>query len=170
MRLIKSRLFWVVIAVFVTASILHYSELVGVPGTVYPSLHFGFTRHSLDRILFFIAIIPATLLFRRKGAFITAFSALAVMLPRAILISPFPRDAIVETIAITAISLTAAWGIWGRAEEKDRTEAALAKLEESHQMLQHYVQSVKKNERRQTILNTISRILGESLELESIRT
>jgi len=168
MRLIKSRLFWVVIAVFVTASILHYSELVGVPGTVYPSLHFGFTRHSLDRILFFIAIIPATLLFRRKGAFITAFSALAVMLPRAILISPFPRDAIVETIAITAISLTAAWGIWGRAEEKDRTEAALAKLEESHQMLQHYVQSVKKNERRQTILNTISRILGESLELESI--
>ena len=168
MRLIKSRLFWVVIAVFVTASILHYSELVGIPGTVYPSLHFGFTRHSLDRILFFIAIIPATLLFRRKGAFITAFSALAVMLPRAILISPFPRDAIVETIAITAISLTAAWGIWGRAEEKDRTEAALAKLEESHQMLQHYVQSVKKNERRQTILNTISRILGESLELESI--
>jgi PAS domain S-box-containing protein len=168
MRLIKSRLFWVVIAVFITASILHYSELIGIPGTVYPSLHFGFTRHSLDRILFFIAIIPATLLFRRKGAFITAFSALAVMLPRAILISPFSRDAIVETIAITVISLTAAWGIWGRAEEKDRTEAALAKLEESHQMLQHYVQSVKKNERRQTILNTISRILGESLELESI--
>lgn len=168
MRLIKSRLFWVVIAVFVTASILHYSELIGIPGTVYPSLHFGFTRHSLDRILFFIAIIPATLLFRRKGAFITAFSALAVMLPRTILISPSPMDALVETIAITAISLTAAWGIWGRAEEKDKTEAALAKLEESHQMLQHYVQSVKKNERRQTILNTISRILGESLELESI--
>jgi len=38
----------------------------------------------------------------------------------------------------------------------------------SHQVLQHYVQSVKKNERRQTILNTISRILGESLELDSI--
>ncbi len=168
MRLVKSRLFWVVIAVFVTASILHYSELIGIPGTVYPSLHFGFTRHSLDRILFFIAIIPATLLLRRKGAFITAFSALAVMLPRAILISPSPMDAIVETIAITVISLIAAWGIWGRAEEKDRTEAALAKLEESHQMLQHFVQSVQKNERRQTILNTISRILGESLELESI--
>jgi two-component system sensor histidine kinase DegS len=168
MRLVKSRLFWVVIAVFVTASILHYSELLGIPGTVYPSLHFGFTRHSLDRILFFIAIIHATFLFRRKGALITAFSALAVMLPRAILISPSPKDAIAETIAIIAISLIAAWGIWGRAEERDKTKTALAELESSHQMLQHYVQSARKNERRQTILNTISRILGESLELENI--
>jgi len=168
MRLIKSRLFWVAIAVFVTASILHYSELLGIPGTIYPNLHFGFTRHSLDRILFFISIIQATFLFRRKGAFITAFSALAVMLPRAILISPVPKDAIAETVGIIAIGLTAAWGIWGRAQERDRTEAALAKLEEAHQMLQHDVQSVKKNERRQIILNTISRILGESLELESI--
>ena len=168
MRLIKSRLFWVVIAFFVTASILHYSELIGIPGTVYPSLHFGLTRHSLDRILFFISIIHATLLFRRKGAFITAFSALAVMLPRAILISPSLMDALAETIAIIAISLTAAWGIWGRAEARDRTEAALVKLESAHKMLQQYFQSAQKNERRQTILNTISRILGESVELESI--
>ena len=166
MKLIKNRLFWVIIIFFTLASVLHYSELIGIPTTVYPSLHFGLTRHALDRMLFLIPIIYATFLFQRKGALITSFAALAVMLPRAILISPVPRDALLETAGIIAIGLVASWGIWARAEERDKTEAALAKLQSSHEILQHYVQSARKNEKRQTILNTIATLLGESLELE----
>ncbi|MBN1862778.1 MAG: PAS domain S-box protein, partial [Dehalococcoidales bacterium] len=66
---------------------------------------------------------------------------------------------------VFAIGLVASWGIWSRAEERDKTEAALTKLRSSHEILQHYVQAVQKNERRQTILNTIAALLGESLEL-----
>ena len=43
----------------------------------------------------------------------------------------------------------------------------MAKLKSSHDILQHYVQAVRTSERRQTILNTIATLLGESLELES---
>jgi len=165
MRLIKSRLFWVIIGFFTLACVLHYSEIIGIPGTVYPSFHFGMTRHALDRILFVIPVIHATFLFRRKGALIVSFTALAAMLPRAMLLSPVPRDALVETAGVFAIGLIASWGIWSRAEERDKTKAALAELQSSHEILQHYVQAVKKSEKRQTILNTIAALLGESLEL-----
>ena len=126
MRLVKNRVFWVIILLFTLACVLHYSEMIGIPGTVYPSLHFGLTRHALDRILFLLPIIHATFLFRRKGALIASFVALAAMLPRAILISPVPRDALLETGIVIAIGLVASWGIWARAGERDKTEVALA--------------------------------------------
>jgi len=117
-------------------------------------------------MLFMIPIVLSTFLFRRKGALITTLVALAIMLPRAILISPVPRDAIVETVGILSMATLASWGIWTRAEERDKTELALAKLESAHEVLQHYAQSARENEKRQTIINTISTLLGESLELE----
>ncbi|MBN1863114.1 MAG: hypothetical protein JW790_05670, partial [Dehalococcoidales bacterium] len=102
MKLVKSRLFWVIVIFFTLACVLHYSEVIGVPGTVYPSSHFGLSRHTLDRILFLVPIINATFLFRRKGALISSGAALAVMLPRAILISAVPQDALLETFGVFA--------------------------------------------------------------------
>ena len=133
-----------------------------------PSFHLGLTRHALDRILFLLPIIYASFVFRLKGGLITSFTALAIMLPRAILISPVPRDALLETGGIFAIAILASWGIWTRAQERDKTKVALAELQSAHDILQHYVQSARKNEKRQTILNTISTLLGESLELKNI--
>lgn len=133
-----------------------------------PSFHLGLTRHALDRILFLLPIIYASFVFRLKGGLITSFTALAIMLPRAILISPVPRDALLETGGIFAIAILASWGIWTRAQERDKTKVALAELQSAHEILQHYVQSARKNEKRQTILNTISTLLGESLELKNI--
>ena len=168
MRLIRNRIFCLIIALFVLVAVLHYSELIDIPVTAYPSLHFGLTRHALDRILLVLPIVLSAFLFRQKGALITSFSALAIMLPRAILISPVPRDAIMESGGVFAIGMLASWGIWTRAAEKDKTELALAKLRSAREILQHYAQSARKNEKRQTIINTISTVLGESLELESI--
>ena len=166
MGLIKKRIFWVIVGFFTLACVLHYSEIVGIPGTIYPSAHFGLTRHALDRFLFLIPIVHATFLFRRKGALIVSAAALGAMLPRAILISPVPRDAVLETVVVIAVGLVASWGIWARAGEKDRAEVALLQLKSSHEILQHYVETVQKSEKRQAILNTISALLGESLELE----
>jgi len=167
MGLIRNRNFWLVLVFLVLCSVLHYIELTGITGTP-PSFHFGLTRHALDRILFLLPIIYASFTFRLKGSLITSFVALAIMLPRAILISPVPRDALLETGGILAIGILASWGVWTRAQERDKTQAALAELQSAHEILQHYVQSARKNEKRQTILNTISTLLGESLELDRI--
>ncbi len=167
MRLIRNRSFWFIVVFFILCSILHYIEPLGITGTP-PSLHFGLTRHTVDRILFLVPIIYASFTFRLKGGLITSFVALAIMLPRAILISPVPRDALLETGGTLTIAILASWGISTRAEERDKTKAALAKLQSAHEILQHYVQSARKNEKRQTILNTISTLLSESLELDKI--
>jgi len=167
MRLIRNRSFWFIVVFFILCSLLHYIEQIGITGTP-PSLHFGLTRHTLDRILFLVPIIYASFAFRLKGGLITSFVALAIMLPRAIIVSPVPRDALLETAGVLTIAILASWGISTRAQERDKTNAALAKLQSAHEILQHYVQSARKNEKRQTILNTISTLLSESLELDKI--
>ncbi|MBA7468905.1 hypothetical protein ES707_04161 [subsurface metagenome] len=97
---------------------------------------------------------------------ITSLAALAAMLPRAIFISPAPGDALVETGGILVIGIVASWGIWTRAQERDKTRAALAELHSAHEVLQRYVQSARRDEKRRTILSTISALLGASLQLE----
>lgn len=167
MGLVRNRSFWFIVVFFILCSLLHYIELTGITGTP-PSFHFGLTRHAVDRILFLVPIIYASFAFRLKGGLITSFTALAIMLPRAILTSPVPRDALLETGGILAIAILASWGISTRAQERDKTTLALAKLQSAHEILQHYVQAARKNEKRQAILNTISSLLGESLELDKI--
>lgn len=166
MRLIRNGIFWLIIIVFTLCCVLHYAELIGIPGTLFPSLHFGLTRHSLDRILFLLPVIYSSFTFGRKGALITSLAALAAMLPRAIFISPAPGDALVETGGILVIGIVASWGIWTRAQERDKTRAALAELHSAHEVLQRYVQSARRDEKRRTILSTISALLGASLQLE----
>jgi len=166
MRLIRNGIFWLIIIFFTLCCVLHYAELIGIPGTLFPSLHFGLTRHSLDRILFLLPVIYSSFTFGRKGALITSLVALAAMLPRAIFISPAPGDALVETGGILVIGIVASWGIWTRAQERDKTKAALAELHSAHEILQRYVQSARRDEKRRTILSTISALLGASLQLE----
>ena len=152
------------VVLFAFCSVLHYAELIGFVGAVEPSFHFGLTRHALDRILF-LPITYASSVFRLKGS-LTSLTALAIMLPRAILISPVPRDALLETGGILSTGILASWGIWTQAQERDKTKAALAEMRSVHEILQHYVQSARRNEKRQTVLNTVSTLLSESLELE----
>ena len=148
-KLTRNRTFWVIIITFALVCLFHYAEVIGMPDTVYPSFHFGLTRHTFDRILFFIPIIYAAFFFGRKGALIISFAALVAMLPRAILISPVATDALLETGGIFAVGMIASWGVWSRVEEKDKTRAALLKLQSAHEILQHYIQAVRKSEKSQ---------------------
>jgi len=137
-------------------------------GTEEPSSHFGLSRHALDRILFLVPIIYSSFVFRLTGGLITSFAALVAMLPRAAFISPAPADALLETSGIfMAGTLVSVWA-WTLTKQRERTQAALAELQRTHQMLQHYFRSLRDSERRQTILNAISTTLSESLDLEKI--
>lgn len=168
MRILRSGHFWLILAIFALCSIFHYSEQLGIIGTVPPSSHFGLMRHALDRILFLLPIIYAGFVFGRTAGLATAFAALVVMLPRVALVSPVPVDALLETCAVVVIGVLACLWLWTRTKEKEKTQAALTELQSTHEILQYYVRSARSNEKRLTILNTISTMLGESLELESV--
>ncbi|GAI14806.1 unnamed protein product, partial [marine sediment metagenome] len=156
------------LALFVFCSVVHYAELIGILGTTASSFHFGLTRHALGRILFLLPIIYSAYAFGLTGGLATSFAALLVMLPRATLISPAPADAILETVGVILVGALASLWNWTLAKAKAKTEVALAQLESAHDILQQYVQSARSNEKRQTILNAISTMLAESLELENI--
>jgi len=120
----------------------------------------------LDRILFLIPIIYSAYVFGLTGGLGISFAALLVMLPRATLISPAPADAILETVGVILVGALASLWSWTLAKAKGKTEAALAQLKSAHEVLQRYVQSARRDEKRRTILSTISALLGESLQLE----
>lgn len=168
MRILRSGHFWLILAVFALCSIFHYAEQIGIIGTVPPSSHFGLTRHALDRILFLLPIIYSTFVFGLTAGLVTSFAALVVMLPRALVISPVPADALLEIAGVLAVGVLASLWLWTRAREKKKIQAALAQLQSAHELLQHYVQLARSNEKRLTILNTISTTLGESLELGDV--
>jgi two-component system sensor histidine kinase DegS len=168
MRILRSSHFWLIVVIFFLCGIFHYAEYIGIVGTETPSSHFGLTRHAVERILFLVPIIYAGYIFGRTAGLATCFAALVVMLPRAIFFSPSPADAILESIGIAVIGVLATQWLWTRARESKKTQQALAELQRTHGILQYYIQSARSNEKRLTILNTISTVLGESLELEAV--
>ena len=168
MRNLRSGHFWVIVTVFVLCCILHYAEQVGIVGTESPSLHFGLTRHALERILFLVPIIYSAFVFGLTAGLFTCLAALAAILPRAIFISPVPADALLESGGIAVIGVLASLGLWRLTKEKEKAQAYLGELQSAHKILQQYVQFARASEKRLTILNAISGVLGESLEPENV--
>ena len=137
-------------------------------GTESPSVHFGLTRHALERILFLVPIIYSAFIFGLTAGLFTCLAALVAMLPRAIFISPVPADALLETGGIAVIGVLASLGLWRLTKEKEKAQAYLGELQSAHKILQQYVQFARDSEKRLTILNAISGVLGESLEPENV--
>jgi len=96
--------FWFIIVILALITLPHYSELLKYPAFL-PSLmsNLGLDRYAFGRVLYLAPIVWAGFIFGWKGAFITSLAALACMLPRAILISLYPVDALFETSAVFII-------------------------------------------------------------------
>jgi PAS domain S-box-containing protein len=167
MKILRSPHFWAILVLFVLISIHHYIQQIGIASSETQGL-FGTSRHAFDRIIFLIPIIYAGFVFGLFAGLTTAFAAFLVMFPRAIFISEVPLDALLETAGVLAVGVLACLWLWTRSRERTRTEAALEALRSTHGILQQYVQSMRKNERRLTILNSISTILWGSLEFEGL--
>jgi hypothetical protein len=91
--------------------------------------HSFFTSvHDLHRTLFLIPIIYASLVFRVRGSLITSFAFLCVVLPRALLFSPYPDPVLrplLFVIFATLLSLLAAT-LLNRVESEREARAELS--------------------------------------------
>jgi len=168
MKMLKNKHLWLIIVVFTLCSILHYAEQIGIAGTEAPSQHFGLTRHALERILYLVPIIYAAYIFGFKAGLAVSIAALAVMLPRAVVVSPATADAVFESLGILVVGVLISIWIRTRTREKQQTLKALDELQRTHEVLQYYFRIAKSGEKRLTILNAISNILSESLELGNV--
>lgn len=124
----------------------------------------GLTRYTLERILYLIPIIWAAVVFGFRGGASAALVALAGMLPRAIVISEHPEDALVETIAVFAVGNLAAYSVESLRKERERR----AELEEAHRKLEAQLRLIEENEKRLSALNRTSDVISQSLELDEV--
>ena len=96
---------WVIAALFIAVTVSHYTEVLAAVPVVssISTTVFGLGRHTLDRLLYsLIVAYAAWALGARAGGFVLA-AALVCMLPRAILISSVPVDALVETFTSSVV-------------------------------------------------------------------
>ncbi len=125
--------FWFILVLLVLLSVPHYHELLKLPPFFIPIMSdLGVTRHAFERILYLAPIVLAGFLFGWRGAFLTSLAAIALMLPRVIFISLYPKDALFETIAVFIAGNVLAVSFASLRKEREyRT-----RLEVAHQELQ----------------------------------
>ena len=158
--------FWLVVAMFAASVVLHYPQQILSTESISLLSFLGLSRHALERIFLLLPITYAGFFLGMRWGLASLAIALAIMLPRAILLSLYPTDALFETSVIIAIGGLV--NLWFRAyrKEQGRYQQLLAKLESAKQGLQMQVQIVRNNAERLTTLNEISTILSQALELE----
>jgi len=140
-RGMRSPHLWIITALMVFGILLYYADLV-LPAGIPPFTDgLSIIIHDLHRTMFFIPIIYASLVFRTRGSLITSFIFLCIVLPRALLISPYP-DALLRPLVFVTfaafISLLIATQL-NRVEKEIRTgtelKAAYQELNESRKRL-----------------------------------
>ncbi len=158
--------FWVNLAILAFLTLLHYIEQIGLDGVSPPSLHFGLTRHSVDRILFLVPIVYTCHAFGFVAGLVTVLVSLVIMLPRAIFLSPVPYDALLETLGVTLVGVLACLWLGVRERERDQYQRALDQLQNTHEQLQRYVRIARSDQKRLASLNALSAVLTRSFELK----
>lgn len=148
--------FWILIAIFVFLTVLHYSAPIG---GLLPYSSLGLTRHTVDRILLLIPIVYANIIFGLRGGMISIAVSIAVMVPRVFMLSTSRTDAAVEVVGVVLVGLLV--NGWFDTLQKER-KARLATIEKLEQTQRQLVL----DEKRLAALNSISHSLSRSLDIQ----
>jgi signal transduction histidine kinase len=140
-----SPLFWISAAALIAITALHY--LSPQTRTLFPRLNAFLNRHAVERILFILPVAAASLAFRSRGGLVALALVVAMMIPRALWLSPQPADALIETAAVAIVGCFVIWLIASQGREKTLVQKAVSRLE---------------------AISAISAIVTESLELHQI--
>ncbi len=143
-QIVSRRSFWILAAMLAGLTFLHYvtPQMRFLPIASHP-----LGRHAVERIIFILPIASATFAFAQSGGLITLTLALLIMLPRVFLISPYPVDAFMETVAVGVVGYLVIWMIETQEREKRLRQEAVSRLR---------------------TINAVTAIVTGSLELEAI--
>ena len=165
LKVVRKPGFWFILVLLVLISLSYYWEPLMYPeffNRVMADLRLE--RHAFERILYLAPIIWAGFLFGWGGVVITSVVALALMLPRAVYISSFTRDAIFETVTVFIIGNVIAFSFNALGKARDRR----TQLEKAQGELQANVRVIRENEKRLAALHQISSTVSQSLDLNEV--
>lgn len=121
-HVLADRYFWIVLVMLAICGFFHYAIPAG------PMAAFPMTRQAVVRIIFLLPVVAAALAFGYVGGLVTLAIAVTVMLPRVLLISTQPADALFETIGIAIVGLVLVWLIETEEREKRLRQRAVEQL------------------------------------------
>ena len=144
-RGVRSPHLWIITALMALGTVIYYIDqtpLVSVPPFNYS---FFTSVHDLHRTLFFIPIIYAALVFRVRGSLIASFVFLGVVLPRALLFSPYP-DPLLRPLLLVALATFVTLLIATQLNRIERERKARAELSTAYQELSEYDQRLRESQ------------------------
>ncbi len=143
-RVITSHYFWIVGTTLVLCALFYYF----MPQIRLPALvPFSLTRQAMGRVIFILPVAGAAFAFGQVGGLVTLVIAVLIMLPRVFLISSYPADALLETVAVAVVGYLVIWMIETQEREKRLRQKAASRLR---------------------AINAVTAIVTESLELDQI--
>ncbi len=142
--IVGKRSFWILGAMLTGLAVLHY---LTPQARFLPLIPLPLKRHAIERIIFLLPIASATFAFGQAGGLVTLTLSILIMLPRALLISSYPGDALVETGTVAVVGYFVIWMIETQEREKRLRQKAVSRLR---------------------AINAVTAIVTGSLELEQI--
>jgi PAS domain S-box-containing protein len=166
---IRSFELWLAIAMFVVAIPAHYpEELMPFLNVEGPGSVLGLERHAIERVFMLLPITYVGFLFGMRAGLAASAMALAIMLPRALVISDYRSDALVEVGGVIAAGAVINVGFERVRRERLRREEVLSRLQAAQQQLRSQLGVIQMSERQLAAVNAISNIVSQSLELRDV--
>lgn len=122
-KLARERNFWILAIMLGGLALLHYLRpRIGLAPI-------GFVeRHAMERVVFLLPVALASFLYGQTGGLMVLALALLVMLPRVFLVSVFPGDAFLETVAVGVVGYLLVWILATQEREKRLRQDAVTRL------------------------------------------
>lgn len=146
--LLKNPQFWSILSIFVLITLHYYDNLTSFRLFSTPDLPLGITRHTIDRILYLVPVIIASVAFGPRGGKIVLVFAVIAMIPRSMFISATPLTAMWETLLVTLIGSLVPIGLDHYRKQELQLEAARESLESTRKKLHTTVQLSEKKYRQ----------------------
>jgi len=121
-----SRHFWIIVAMLAASTFLHYYFTPQIRLSLLAS--FPLTRQAVGRFIFILPVVGAAVAFGQTGGLVTLGLSILIMLPRALLFSPYQADALLETIGVAVVSYLVIWMIETQNKEKRLRQKAVEEL------------------------------------------
>jgi len=136
---------WIIVALMAVLTFVYYVDRTSL-ASISPFNYSFFTGvHDVHRTLFFIPIVYAALVFGVWGSLITSFGFLCVVLPRALLFSPYADPiirAVLFVIFLACIGVLVAMQL-SRIESERK---ARAELDKAYKELSEYGKRLRENQ------------------------
>jgi len=147
--------FWLILILFALVTVFQYRESLGIFGST--DLTLGLSRHVFERILYLLIVFYASFVFGLWPGLLTVAAAIVAMLPRAVVQSLHPADAILEVSIVTIIGIVLC--IYNERIQKyqQKLEVVQDKLQDSNREVKSYMMRLK-------TLNIVSSALSQSLD------